>query len=110
MPSKEIKKEAIHSILEQSPLDARHYPGLQKISELAKRAVLWGADYNVIKNLDFQKLSASNEITSYFYVRPGRRRVTAWVIVHDYDRSRGADNGKPEHRKWVNKNRVMRAH
>ena len=27
MPSKEIKKEAIHSILEQSPLDARHYPG-----------------------------------------------------------------------------------
>jgi hypothetical protein len=32
MPSKEIKKEAIHSILEQSPLDARHYPGLQKIT------------------------------------------------------------------------------
>jgi hypothetical protein len=40
MPSKEIKKEAIHSILEQSPLDARHYPGLQKISKFPQRNII----------------------------------------------------------------------
>ena len=39
MPSKEIKKEAIHSILEQSPLDALHYPGIQKITIMPRSAL-----------------------------------------------------------------------
>jgi len=53
MPSKEIKKEAIHSILEQSPLDARHYPGLQKIAKLAQAGVFRVSDDDVIEDFNF---------------------------------------------------------
>jgi hypothetical protein len=73
------KKEAIHSILEQSPLDARHYPGLQKITKTAKTAVAGIANDDVVEDFDLEKLAGADEVAGDFYVSFRRCWITAPV-------------------------------
>jgi hypothetical protein len=75
-----MKKEAIHSILERSPLVARHYPGLQKIAKTAETGVGWVSNDDVIENFDFKKLARSNEVTGDFDVGLGWSRLTTYAV------------------------------
>ena len=57
----------------------------EKIPKTAKTGMIWIADYNVVKNFDFEKLAGSNEVAGDFYVGFRWGGITARVRMRDND-------------------------
>ncbi|MPM99071.1 hypothetical protein SDC9_146261 [bioreactor metagenome] len=68
------------------PFASKALLGLAKeIAKTAKTGVVGVANYDVIENFDFEKLTRSNEVTGDFDVGLGWSRLTARMIVRDDD-------------------------
>ena len=80
-----------------------------KIAKTAKTGVVWVTNDDVIENFDFEKLARSNEVTGDFDVRLGWSRLTARMIVRDYDGRGARHDSQTEYFAGMTEDRIHRS-
>src|SRR5437868_2937194 len=97
-----MKKGRFLNDFEEPPRLLGINPALQKISQLSQRGKIGIADDDMVEHFDFKELSGTDKIAGDFDVSLRRRRLSAWMIVHEDDCGRCGNNRCSKDFAWMN--------